>query len=266
VLGASTPKQFFDSITADEVANGFLPRFIVIQSDITQPVENEACNDPEFPAALREWGVALANPPARLENGNLIGSVPAAPFKAGYTPGALTLLKGFVQNIKRPEIERDGADRPLWARSHEHIEKIALVLAGGLDAGYPVVSEACAEYAIAFVTFFIRQSAQDVRLNVASSEEQRKTNQLVAAITKGQIHPRSGQVVGMKFADVARTDVGASYGSERALVEKLNSLVAAGRLRQAKAFASGGRPPRNGVYFAVGEDLEEDAARGEIRS
>jgi hypothetical protein len=130
LLGVSTPDEFYKSLQGDSISNGFLNRFLVLQSNIRAADVHP--RSPEVPAGLAEalrqlylWSgpaslIQIANPAAELEPDVL-------PWAS---TGAQAVFDDLVREVER-RTDNDASIVPYVARCAEIAVRLATIRAAG---------------------------------------------------------------------------------------------------------------------------------------
>jgi hypothetical protein len=131
VLGVSTPDEFYSALQGDSVTNGFLNRYLVLQSG-ARAIDVEPLRVPEVPAGLRDALKALylwLGPQSLIAIGE-----PEARYRPDVLPWAGTeaaaTYADFVHWVDR-RMDDDPVVKPYVARSAEMAIRLATIRAAG---------------------------------------------------------------------------------------------------------------------------------------
>lgn len=157
LLGDTTPDMFFDSVDKQSIAEGFLPRFLIIEYD-----------GPRVPSNYDRNSIPSADLIARLQT--LVHQVITMheghqKIDIGYEEGAKDLLVEFdkeCDNLINAKSESEKSTKELWNRAHLMALKIAGICAVGENFFDPKVTVKAAEWAISLV----RRSIQTMELRI----------------------------------------------------------------------------------------------------
>ncbi len=145
ILGESTPETFFDGLDASHISEGLIPRFSVIEYTGLRPPRNKLCHvAPD--AGLIQRFADLCAVSITTTNNNVCINVQ-------FDDHSLQLLDEFdvradaIMNESKVEVEAQ-----VWNRAHLKALKLSALLAVGVNAHQPVVTNDLAQWAIAFVT------------------------------------------------------------------------------------------------------------------
>jgi hypothetical protein len=151
LMGITTPRSFFKNITDDSLEDGFLNRFICLQSSSQNP---KSAFKPlqALPPSIRERFEAWAKVPY-APGGNLqtVGHIRPIPRIVFFEHGVSEMFEQFENQEVWKLRESSNEYAPLYQRCNENALRLALVLAGGIDHEAPLITERCAQYAISFV-------------------------------------------------------------------------------------------------------------------
>jgi hypothetical protein len=142
VYGTTVPEHFFESLTADALADGFMARLLVFEADSTavrQRAHATAIPEPILEAA-RWWGDFAPGGDLRRTN--------PEPVVIPATPEAVAVYDRFAMMVDA-ELAKDAPGRSLWARAEEKACRLALVHACSVDREKPVVGQEAADWACA---------------------------------------------------------------------------------------------------------------------
>jgi hypothetical protein len=142
VYGTTVPEHFFESLTADALADGFMARLLVFEADSTAVRQRaHATAIPEsILEAARWWGDFAPGGDLRRTNPD--------PVVVPTTPEAVAVYDRFAMTVDA-ELAKDAPGRSLWARAEEKACRLALVHACSADREKPVVGQEAAAWACA---------------------------------------------------------------------------------------------------------------------
>lgn len=131
VYATTVPERFFQTLTGDDAIDGFLARWLVLESKdySLKPVygSGDASNPPDdLLDEMRRWKEAPSNYDPR---GNVDGVLRISPMVVSYCPEAEAMIEAYSEAMRgRAAIEsasRSGLSA-IYARSAEHAIKLAL--------------------------------------------------------------------------------------------------------------------------------------------
>lgn len=151
LVGITTPKSFFSSISQDSLEDGFLNRFICLQSSNPNP-KSQFKAIQALPESILERFEAWASL-GYGESGNLrsIGHIRPSPRLVYFSSDAKEMFQNFENQFLWKLRERGSDTIALYQRCNENALKIALVIAAGIDIEAPLIDAKCAEYAIELI-------------------------------------------------------------------------------------------------------------------
>jgi hypothetical protein len=190
LLGETTPSTFYDCITPEIMADGFLSRFVVIEYKGDRPAKNKIQDAPS--QSLVEKLRTLMDFATQLQN-----STPHRQVQHSDT--SWQVFESFDQLCDRNIIAAgdDEARRQAWNRAHLNALKIASILAVGDDHNNPIIQQAHADWAIGLLkmniaTYEERLSSGDI--GNGDDARQRKVMQVIAKIFKGQLKDKEPKI------------------------------------------------------------------------
>lgn len=186
VYATTVPERFFQSLTSDDAIDGFLARWLVLEStDYTlKPAVPQAnVNDPpeELLAELRRWKDAPSNYDPK---GNIDGVLRIHPMVVSYSAEAEAEIARYSEAMRKRAAEESASRSGLsaiYARCAEHAIKLALVAHEGDQIGIEAMrwGIALADHCAAYMISAVRQ-------NVAESDYERSMNRVLQVIRDGK--------------------------------------------------------------------------------
>ncbi len=170
LLGMTTPDTFYGSMSIAWIKDGFLPRFIVVDS----PIGRQPGQFPEkspIPQHLADWLAAVANPPG---SGNLAGHIEAhdiqpVPHAVQFDVEARGLINDFEsRTLKRmDDLEPVGIEAAV-GRDVEKAMRLAMLV--GARPGPFSISGAVMRWAIAYIDHHSRHLINTLESQLQESE------------------------------------------------------------------------------------------------
>lgn len=173
LLGMTTPRTFYGSLTEASIEGGFLSRLICVETDIgrTMPGVPESS---ECPAEVVAWLKSIRSHQAA--RGNLAG-VPAGPdakpvlTDVPITPTAQAVFDAYMRDtIASADLLEQEGMAELEVRSVEKAMRVALILSVSFDPYAPTIGRFEAEWAVQFVRHWTARTVQAVRENMHGSK------------------------------------------------------------------------------------------------
>lgn len=145
LIGESTPGTFFDAITKDMMADGFMSRFTVVEYTGDRPEKNPNRLQAPWPG-LVDGLVQLTTHALNLRQRNEYQNI-------GIEPAAFDLFNSFEQeaDAKIKEAGDDESRRQMWNRAWLKAARIAGLLAVVDNSVAPVITTAHAEWSIGLI-------------------------------------------------------------------------------------------------------------------
>ena len=170
LLAMTTPGTFYHNLTPELVRDGFLGRFLVMESELgRQPSEDPDVQ--QVPESLIEWVKAVRT--ARIGNfaEYKLASDPVNPIVLYFEDDALELLKDFEKEIMpaQNKLDERGLD-VLLGRTREKAMRLALVLALSENPLAETISAKVTQWAIDYVRYLDYRLVDIVIKRVGGSE------------------------------------------------------------------------------------------------
>jgi hypothetical protein len=150
IYGTSTPEAFWKSLASGSVADGFLPRFIMLDAGTKRPAPREPiANVDRPPTALIEAIQAFV---VHKFGGNLsgisaAGNTSITPIQAEWGDGGKRVFDKLVDQMYKI---MDGGSKdlePIYSRVGENSMRLALIVAAGANYERPVITEGIMQWA-----------------------------------------------------------------------------------------------------------------------
>jgi hypothetical protein len=219
IYGTSTPETFWRGLESGNIADGFLPRFIILDAgtrrpNLVKPQEREE----KPPKWLLDQIVAFCS--IKI-GGNLTidGSVGCEARVAPWGDGAERAYEDFVQQMFRTQDKATPDLKPIYARVAENAMRLSLIVAVGVNPESPVLDLETfrwgADLALASATMLIDQAEERVADNERQAEYKRVRAMIASAgktgLTRRELNRRiKGRLDGRRLDDVVTqlTDAG----------------------------------------------------------
>lgn len=198
LLGMTTPGTFYNAVGSGSMTDGFLNRFIIVESDLGRQVGQ----DTEYvqpPAELVDWVKACritgAGDIAQFQIDVQHDERPK-PTIIPFTVPALRLFKELevLCNTRMDELESMGVSE-MYTRVREIAMKVSLIVARSCEASE--IGADHAQWAIDYVCFWADRAIKSLAANVADSPFAALCNDVYNLIQKAGAH-------GLTVADLAR--------------------------------------------------------------
>ncbi len=183
LVGLSVPKNFYKALNSGRIADGFLNRFIIVES-----------KEPRRVASLKKF----KEPPTRIVNWVNYIRRPINDFQAvsidnadidmdqtvlDFDQDSELLLQDFaVEIVKRQDIlEKDNLE-PLLSRSREKAMRLSLAVTLAINPKANTISSEATKWCIDFIRYYDLLFVEACRDKVASSATESKIKQVLSFI------------------------------------------------------------------------------------
>lgn len=154
ILGESTPERFYNSLTEDMIAEGLLPRFMIIEYTGPRPELNEGHFNaiPSFDL-INRFATLVGNCESVMHNKKVI--------HVQSDPESDAIFKSFDKycDDRINSAGKNEVTRQLWNRAHIKALKLAALIAVGINPYTPVIVAGHVHWAINMVKHDIRSLA-----------------------------------------------------------------------------------------------------------
>lgn len=182
VYATTVPERFFQTLTSDDAIDGFLARWLVLESkDYTlKPCKGAAdVNDPpeELLEELRRWKDAPSNYDPR---GNVDGVLRISPMTVSYCAEAEALIDAYSEAMRKKSAQENARRTgfsAIYARCAENAIKMALAAHEGDSIGVGAM-----KWAIALSDHCAQYMRDAVNLNVVANDFERSSKKILAII------------------------------------------------------------------------------------
>lgn len=186
MLGMTTPRTFYNSLTEQSLEGGFLNRLLIVESHIGRQLSRVA--DPlEVPDSIIEWcRAARAGAQGNISGLDLAADQIPVPRVIEFTPEARAAFHQYEAACLAAQnaLEVEGLAE-LEGRSTEKALRIALILAVSDNVAIPFVRVEHAAWAIAYVQHYTAQTIQSVRTYLHDSQFSQWRQSVLEAVRRG---------------------------------------------------------------------------------
>ena len=200
IYGASTPEEFWGSLSESDGTNGFLARLLILENKDPAPMP-KSDNNPDVPADLTDainalWAIDPGKDPnaGDLEVADDIRPVPIRVRFSQEAAGILDPIRLKYHTLKN-DARGSGCHASIYARVHEHALKLALIhhmSEHGAAGTSKQIGATSAAWAIAFAEFACQKTLDGIRDNIAGSEWHANEQRVVRAIKARATEDRPG--------------------------------------------------------------------------
>jgi hypothetical protein len=214
LLTMTTPETFFENVGSAAARDGFLNRFLVVESDIGRQAAQPFA-DIELPATIQDW-VRQIRSHAHLIDPDTNAAMAVTPTLVPITNAAMAAFDDFEGAClaKMDEYERHGMAE-MFGRTREMSMRLALIVALGCSAA--AIERPHADWAIQYCDYYATRLVERLRTSVADTEFEALKRQVLELIT------RAGER-GMTVRDLARASARFNAIDKRAQENVLSSL------------------------------------------
>lgn len=195
LLALTTPETFFDSIGSAAARDGFLNRFLMVETDIGRQAGRHI-EKVDVPQSIVEWAQRTLNPSSMNSMVNPSGDATLSPNPTvvPFSSEALELFRQFEEECIRmmDEYEEDGLAE-MWSRSNEIAMRVSLIAAISSDSS--TIQKDHAEWAIAYVRRSFTKVSQKLKTCLFDSEFEAICIQVLEFIRKGGVSGRTDREI-----------------------------------------------------------------------
>ncbi|MCC3304205.1 bifunctional DNA primase/polymerase [Sneathiella sp. HT1-7] len=162
IYGTTTGEMLDKALGSADAQSGYLNRLLVVETDTPIPEQKNPRPLNDVPEEVVNWIEEVADKAAKGE--------PSMPIIVAKTDTAREAMGAYSRKIlsRRRSLAEDW-EQALWGRSIEQTEKIAMILAVGVDQEKPQVTVEQVEWAVDFVEWSTSKLILRLRDNVADT-------------------------------------------------------------------------------------------------
>ena len=241
LVGLSVPKNFYKALNGGRIADGFLNRFMVIESKEPRRISSLKKHK-KPPLQIINWVNYIRRDRGQLSEATMNNSqFDIDQTVLRFDSESQQLLQEFAQEIvKRQDVlERDNLE-PLLSRSKEKAMRLSLICALASNADCKTITADITKWAIDYVRYYDLLFIEACRDRVASSATEAKIKQVLS-----YIRSRGGE--GISKREVDRHELFRSMKSHE-VKEIIERLKNAGEIQEMDIKVGGkGRPAKRFV-------------------
>ena len=151
LYGLTVPEYFYDSLTVDNLSDGFLARLMVFE--VTENPRRQRVPQKPVPKSIilaaRWWG--------DFNRGGNLSQVHPEPLVVEYTHGAGLIFDELADRAEEEAVQGDLPSQVLWARAEEKACRLALVYACSRDKEKPVIDAEATSWACDLSEYLTRR-------------------------------------------------------------------------------------------------------------
>tara|TARA_R100000664_G_scaffold20050_1_gene29251 strand:- start:483 stop:2603 length:2121 start_codon:yes stop_codon:yes gene_type:complete len=250
LIGMSVPRNFYGALSTGRIVDGFLNRFIVVESKLPRAVGRlVSYSEPDYD--ICEWIRRVRQPRNEMEEVAINNSeLDLKQRVVKFDQHSLDLLNVLAHDLIRQQdkLEKDGLE-VLLSRTKEKAMRLALICQMSENPNSKVISGEMTEWAINYVNYYDQIMIDTCEDKVAGSEMESRIKQVLSFIrTQGEI--------GISKRDIDRREIFRSMKSFE-VKEIIKRLMNAGEIQEKSVRTkTSGRPMKRIV--AIDPDFFED--------
>jgi len=207
LYATSTPSQFFDSLSKENIEDGLVARMLIFESENPRPRTRSKVKKSNPPASLIEMVKKLYQKPINAYPvGNVSETTIIDPYLVPITADAFQMLCDFDDEIEnlREKLEKQNRVQSMYNRCRLIAEKIAMIIAIGVNPDEPVIDPSHALYGIRLTKHLFDNLQYAVENFISNTEQERDLKKMLYLIRhKGKI---SVSDLTRKFQHMKTTD------------------------------------------------------------
>ncbi len=203
VLGSSVPNRVYGAITKDDILDGFMTRWIIMETDDIDPKDNQNMLRFDISSGM-QLIETIKKIVESLDKENTFSDIVAIPYTVLTTPEAAELLKQYKQHFNEQrisEIKRKSEICYLYTRAYENLEKLSLIGAEIDSQTYlPIITQLSVVWAYNVILYSIE------RMKTLLNNIQKTENEIKLEIMEDKIKQAcsNGKISLSKFGDICR--------------------------------------------------------------
>jgi hypothetical protein len=245
----TTPDTFFEAVGSSAARDGFLNRFLTVESDIGRQVGKHAGNVP-IPQSVIDWASEI-HAVVTMQDVDAPHNMAANPKVIPFNRAALDAFNQFEHEcVDLMDAHEDIGLEEMFGRSNETAMRIALILAVG--CGRNEINEHDAAWAIKYVRHNAVRTVERLKTAVADSEFEAVKNQVLDRIFK------AGER-GLAEWELEKCSNLFRALNQRGQMDVLNSLAFVSRIRRVEIARV--RGPKRAAWVAINPDDEQNSPK-----
>lgn len=255
LLAMTTPETFYQAAGSGSVQDGFLNRFLIVETDIGRQASRHVQPLP-VPDGVIAWANAM-HAPAGIVNPDLAANMTPPSTTMTMTPAALAVFADFeAECIELMDANERRGLAEMFGRSNEIAMRLALIVS--LSCGAACVDKEHAAWAVNYVRSNALRTADRLASEIADSEFQATRNQVINLVRKAGDR-------GMTERDISTSSRRFSALDQRGQSNVMNSLAHIGDVVRVELASASGRGRKRIAWVAVNDDNADDTQAVEIR-
>ena len=186
IIAMTTPSTFYSAISIENITSGFIPRFVIVESEIGRQKTRKR-KDVEVDDSVIHWIYRCVR--AHSGEGNLSdlegAEIAPDPVIVHITPEAEKLFSEFEEKLIKHENALDMYNiAEVLGRTNEIAMRISLIVAVSCNS-FEVLEEH-AKWAIDYINYYSQQTVDRIKSRVANSDFEAICKQVIEHIRKGK--------------------------------------------------------------------------------
>lgn len=185
IYGTSTPETFWRSMESGNIADGFLPRFIILDAGTKRPEQVKPTHREDNPPTwLVEKVQTFVNAGGKLRAFSGSGSTAREAKFLPWGSGAEAAYEAFVKDMFKAQDKASPEFRPIYARIAENAMRMALIVAVGENPESPVFELSHFEWASELALMSSKMLIAQAEERVADNDRQAEYKRVLAMVSK----------------------------------------------------------------------------------
>lgn len=251
LLAMTTPDSFFDTIGSAAARDGFLNRFLIVESDIGRQTSSMAARDP-VPGDVIAWVQSMHAASNGLVSPSSSPTLSPTPVEVAMSREALELFAHFdAECITKMDEHDENGLAEMFGRTNEIAMKLALVGALCDSQAAPfTVQGPHAAWAIQYVRHHAERTVHRLATSVHDSEFEAAKQQVLQLLRKAGDR-------GMTERDLDKTSRRFRSMNQRQQIDLLNSLQFVGHAQRVALPPTWGRGKPRNAWVATATDIND---------
>jgi hypothetical protein len=227
IYGASTPSRFYESLSREQLKDGWLSRCLVFKTDKIPKKDLRKAENNEIPIELiehvRQWTTYIVpidgNRPNIEQIAQYIGEEDpdAKPplYKVVEISEEAHLIFDAFNNECEGFAKSDEEMKEIWLKACEYALRVSLIIACGRSFDDPIIEIEDAMYACRLIRFLHMSFSENVIGNISDSSIERDRSRLLESIR------RLGKRTGVQWGRLSRATSWCDMNTRKKLLDEL---------------------------------------------
>ena len=186
LLAMTTPSTLYQALNSSFVKDGFLPRFIIVESKIRERQLTRMVKPIKPPIRVLDWMKKCASTVGSSGNvSNVVtAQLPPSPKMIPFNSDCIPLLEEYETELNRlmDQYEDVGLDG-MFGKSRELAQRISLIVA--VSCGSSKIKSEHVKWAISFVDYYNRQTVNRLSTCMSDSQFEAEIKEVYSIISNG---------------------------------------------------------------------------------